>query len=37
MHGDKEKSLDAGCSDYVSKPINKEELIGKIGNYTSQK
>jgi len=35
LAGDKEKALDAGCNDYISKPINKEELIGKIGNFTS--
>jgi CheY-like chemotaxis protein len=24
--GDREKSIEAGCNDYISKPINKEEL-----------
>ena len=28
--GDKEKALEAGCNDYISKPIEKEILIGKI-------
>ncbi len=28
--GDKEKLLGAGCNDYISKPIRKEELIDKI-------
>ena len=28
--GDKEIALAAGCNDYVSKPINKTELIQKI-------
>lgn len=28
--GDKQKALDAGCNDYISKPIKKEELIRKI-------
>lgn len=30
--GDKEKAFDAGCDDYISKPIKKKELIGKIEN-----
>ncbi|OYT17865.1 MAG: hypothetical protein B7C24_00345 [Bacteroidetes bacterium 4572_77] len=30
LEGDKEKSLEAGCNDYISKPINKKELFEKI-------
>jgi PAS domain S-box-containing protein len=30
MVEDKQKSLDAGCSDYVSKPVNKKVLLNKI-------
>lgn len=26
LNGDMDKSLDAGCNDYISKPINKSEL-----------
>ncbi len=29
--GDHEKILDAGCDDYISKPIKKEKLMAKIG------
>jgi CheY-like chemotaxis protein len=31
--GDKEKSLEAGCNDYISKPINKSEIFEIIGHY----
>jgi len=30
MIGDKEKALEAGCNDYISKPINKDELMDLI-------
>ena len=33
--GDKEKALDAGCNDYISKPIDKEELTKLIEKYFS--
>jgi len=33
LMGDREKSIDAGCNDYVSKPINKEELQALIRKY----
>ncbi|MBE9468480.1 MAG: response regulator [Bacteroidetes bacterium] len=33
MAEDKEKSLVAGCSDYVSKPINFKEFLDKINNF----
>jgi CheY-like chemotaxis protein len=30
LAGDNQKALDAGCDDYVTKPIKKEELLEKI-------
>ncbi len=27
MPGDREKALDAGCNNYISKPINRDELV----------
>jgi two-component system, cell cycle response regulator DivK len=33
MVGDREKSLDAGCTDYIEKPINPETFISKIEKY----
>ena len=33
LAGDKEKALEAGCNDYISKPIKNEELVRLIHNY----
>ena len=33
VSGDKEKALGAGCDDYISKPIDKENLITLIKKY----
>ncbi len=31
--GDMEKSIEAGCNDYISKPINKAELLSVMQKY----
>jgi CheY-like chemotaxis protein len=33
LSGDKEKAIEAGCNGYISKPINKEELLVLIQKY----
>ena len=33
MVGDKERALEAGCDDYISKPINLQELAVKLTEY----
>ena len=30
LSGDSKKAMDAGCDDYVTKPINKEEMLEKL-------
>jgi len=37
MKGDRERCLEAGCSDYLSKPIEPEELIAKVNQYLLKK
>ena len=33
LSGDREKAIEAGCNDYITKPINKEELRALIQKY----
>ncbi len=33
MQGDKQKALDAGCDDYITKPINTRTFIQSIKKY----
>lgn len=33
MVGDKERALEAGCDDYLSKPINLQDLAKKLTEY----
>ena len=37
LSGDKEKAIEAGCDDYIAKPINKEMLLKKIMFHLSKK
>ena len=37
MKGDREKCLDAGATDYISKPIDSNEFIEKVKYYTTSK
>jgi CheY-like chemotaxis protein len=33
MPGDKEKILEAGCRDYIAKPIHIPDLLNKVAEY----
>jgi len=33
LSGDREKAIEAGCNDYIAKPINKDELLSLIKKY----
>jgi PAS domain S-box-containing protein len=33
MYGDDRKSLEAGCDDYISKPVDTRKLLAKISKY----
>jgi two-component system, cell cycle response regulator DivK len=36
MAGDEEKAYASGCNDYLSKPIDEEELWAKVGKHTGK-
>ena len=33
LKGEREKSLASGCDNYISKPINPQELLRILGHY----
>ena len=33
LTGDREKAIEAGCDDYISKPINKDQLLALVQKY----
>jgi CheY-like chemotaxis protein len=33
LSGDREKAITAGCNDYITKPINKDQLLSLIQKY----
>ena len=37
LSGDREKTIEAGCNDYISKPIGKDELLSLIQKYFRKK
>ena len=37
MKGDREKCLEAGMNDYLSKPVNPKELRAKIEQWTASR
>lgn len=37
LSGDRDKAIDAGCSDYISKPIKKEDLNNLLRKYFQSK
>ncbi len=36
MEGDREKCLKAGCDDFTTKPVNREELIRIVGQHAAR-
>ena len=33
LDGDREKAIEAGCNDYITKPINRDDLIEMLRKY----
>jgi len=36
MSGDRQKCIDAGCNDYISKPIDPKKLVGLVGAWVTR-
>lgn len=36
LEGDKEKALEAGCNNYISKPITQDSLLSLVRSYFVQ-
>ncbi|RMG71892.1 MAG: response regulator [Chloroflexi bacterium] len=36
MVGDRERALEAGCDDYITKPINLPQLMTKLNEYLGE-
>ena len=36
LSGDKERAIEAGCNDYISKPIHSSELVSLIQKYFNE-
>ena len=36
LREDKQKCLDAGCTDYLPKPLKKQDLLDKVGEYSGE-
>ena len=37
LEGDNKKAVEAGCNDYIAKPIKKEEVLAMIKKYFGNK
>ncbi len=33
MHGDRQQCLESGCDDYMTKPIDRENLVAMVGRH----
>jgi CheY-like chemotaxis protein len=33
LEGDRERALEAGCTEYVTKPVNRDRLLGIVSSY----